>query len=52
VAGEFPADSHPPVSYPFAILVKHDRPEVRNFFEFLFGPEAQVVYRNAGFSVR
>jgi molybdate transport system substrate-binding protein len=52
IAGAFPADSYPPVTYPFAILARRDRPDVRSFFEFLFGPEAQVVYRNAGFSVR
>ena len=52
IAGTFPADSHPPVSYPFAILAKRDRPEVKSFFEFLYGPEAQAVYRKAGFSIK
>ena len=52
IAGAFPPDSHPPVSYPFAILAKRDRPEVRKFFEFLTGTEAQAVYRKAGFSVK
>ncbi len=52
VAGTFPADSHPAISYPFAILAKRDRPEVRKFFDFLTGPEAQAVYRKAGFSVK
>jgi molybdate transport system substrate-binding protein len=52
IAGAFPPDSYPPVSYPFAILAKRDRPEVRSFFEYLLGPEAQAVYRKAGFSVK
>jgi molybdate transport system substrate-binding protein len=52
IAGTFPPDSYPPVSYPFAILAKRDRPEVKRFFEFLSGPEAQAVYRKAGFSIR
>ncbi|HTO48269.1 MAG TPA: molybdate ABC transporter substrate-binding protein [Burkholderiales bacterium] len=52
VAGAFPADSHPPVSYPFAIVAKRNRPEVKRFFEFLYGPEAQAAYRRAGFSFR
>jgi molybdate transport system substrate-binding protein len=52
IAGAFPADSYPPVSYPFAILAKRDRPEVRRFFEFLYGPEAQAIYRKAGFSIK
>jgi len=51
VAGTFPADSHPPVSYPFAILAKRDRPEVKRFFDFLRGPDAQAIYRKAGFSI-
>lgn len=52
VAGTFPADSYPPVSYPFAILAGRDRPEVRRFLEFVYGAEAQAVYRKAGFSVK
>jgi molybdate transport system substrate-binding protein len=52
IAGAFPADSYPPVSYPFAILAKRDRSEVRRFFEFLYGPEAQAIYRKAGFSIK
>jgi molybdate transport system substrate-binding protein len=51
VAGTFPADSHPPVSYPFVILAKRDRPEVKRFFDFLRGPEAQAIYRKTGFSI-
>jgi molybdate transport system substrate-binding protein len=49
IAGAFPADSYQPVSYPFAILAKRDQPEVKSFFEYLYGPEAQAVYRKAGF---
>jgi molybdate transport system substrate-binding protein len=49
VAGKFPADSHTPISYPFAILAQRDRPEVRKFFAFLGEREAEAVYRKAGF---
>lgn len=52
VAGIFPADSHTPVGYPFAIVAKRDRPEVRTFFALLGGPEAQAVYRKEGFSYK
>lgn len=52
VAGIFPADSHAPVGYPFAIVAKRDRPEVRTFFALLSGPEAQAVYRKEGFSYK
>lgn len=49
VAATFPADSHAPVVYPFAIVAGHDRPDVRRFFEFLRGPQAEAIYRRAGF---
>jgi molybdate transport system substrate-binding protein len=52
IAGAFPAGSYALVSYPFAILAKRGRPEVKSFFEFLYGPEAQAVYRKAGFSFK
>ena len=52
VAGTFPADSHPPVSYPFAIVAKRDRPEVRALFTHLLGGEAAAVFRKHGFAVR
>jgi len=52
IAGEFPAGSYPPISYPFAIVAKRDRPEVKSFFQFLHGPEAQAIYRKAGFSIK
>lgn len=52
VAGAFPASSHAPVSYPIAILAKRDRPEVRKFLAFVNGPQAQDVFRKAGFSIR
>jgi molybdate transport system substrate-binding protein len=51
VAGTFPANSHTPVTYPIAIVAKRDRPEVRRFLDFLGGPEAQAIYRRAGFSI-
>lgn len=52
VAGVFPADTHAPVSYPAAILATRDRPEVRRFFDFMLGSDAQQIYRVAGFTIR
>jgi len=52
VAGAFPGDSHPPISYPFALTRRGDRPDARALFEFLTGPEAAPTYRTLGFSVR
>lgn len=52
VAGMFPADSHPPISYPFAIVAKRDRLEVRTLFAHLLGGEAAAVFRKHGFAVQ
>ena len=52
VVGTFPEDTHPPVSYPFAVTARGDRPEVRALLAFLTGPEAAPVYKRLGFSVR
>jgi molybdate transport system substrate-binding protein len=51
VAGVFPESSHPPVSYPIALVAGHDTPEARAVLAFFLGPEATRVYRKFGFSV-
>ena len=52
VVGTFPESTHPPVSYPFALTRRGDRPDARALLAFLTGPEAAPVYRSLGFSVR
>ncbi len=52
IAGAFPPGSHPPITYPFAIVAGHDRPDVRAAFAYLTGPAARAAYRSAGFTVR
>jgi len=52
VVGTFPETTHPPVSYPFALTKRGDRPEARALLAFLTGPEAAPIYRRLGFSVR
>lgn len=52
VAGTFPEATHPPITYPFALLPHGDQPEARALLAFLTGPEAAPVYRKLGFSVR
>ncbi len=51
VAGAFPANSHPPVTYPFAIVRAHDTPAARAFLEFLSGPQAREAFTRAGFGL-
>jgi molybdate transport system substrate-binding protein len=51
VAGTFPASSHDPVSYPFAVVKSHDSPDARALMDFLAGPQARTVFAQRGFKV-
>jgi molybdate transport system substrate-binding protein len=51
VAGTFPADSHDPVSYPFAATKSGDTAEARALLKFLSGPQAHAVFVQRGFKV-
>jgi molybdate transport system substrate-binding protein len=51
VAGTFPAGSHDPVSYPFAVVKSHDTPEARALLTFLAGLQARAVFVQRGFKV-
>jgi len=52
VVGTFPAASHTPVTYPFAVT-KHGEgnAEARGFFAFITGPEARATWQRFGFSL-
>ena len=52
VVGTFPENSHPPISYPFALTKRGDTPEARALLAFLVGPEAAPVYRKLGFTIK
>jgi molybdate transport system substrate-binding protein len=51
IAGAFPADSHDPVSYPFAITKSGDTAEARALLSFLAGPSARAIFVQRGFKV-
>jgi molybdate transport system substrate-binding protein len=51
VAGTFPASSHDPVAYPFAVVKAHDTPEARALLTFLAGSQAREVFVRRGFKV-
>ncbi len=51
VAGTFPASSHDPVSYPFALTKTGDTAEARALLAFLAGPQARAVFVQRGFKV-
>src|SRR5215831_5475494 len=51
IAGVFPASSHKPVTYPFAVVAQHDDATAREFLAFLEKDEAKAVFRKFGFVV-
>ena len=50
VAGVFPADSHPAISYPAAVVAGHESAEARAFLAFLKTPAAMGIFKKYGFS--
>jgi len=51
IAGTFPADSHDPVSYPFAITKSGDTADARALLDFLTSPAGRAVFVQRGFKV-
>jgi len=46
----FPADSHPPITYPIARLASSNAADARAFQAFLLSPEGQAILRRYGFT--
>jgi molybdate transport system substrate-binding protein len=51
VAGTFPANTHDPISYPFAVTKTGDTPDSRALLTFLASPEARAIFVARGFKV-
>jgi molybdate transport system substrate-binding protein len=51
IAGTFPAGTHDPVSYPFAVTKSGDTPEARALLAFLTTSPARAVFAQRGFKV-
>ncbi len=52
VVGTFPAESHPPITYPFALTRRAEgNAEARALLGFLVGPEAAPTWQRFGFSL-
>jgi molybdate transport system substrate-binding protein len=53
VLATFPAESHAPITYPFALLKRAEGDaQAKALFAFLTGDEAKSVYRSFGFATR
>jgi molybdate transport system substrate-binding protein len=49
IVGAFPANSHPPIVYPAAMLSGGKSPDAQKFFQFLKSREAAGIFRKHGF---
>jgi len=51
IVARFPADSHPPIVYPIAMIAGSKNPAAKKFLAFLEGPEAARAFVAQGFVV-
>jgi molybdate transport system substrate-binding protein len=49
VVATFPAETHPPIVYPAAVVAGRDSPLVEQFMAYLRGPEARAAFERQGF---
>ncbi|TAU50590.1 molybdate ABC transporter substrate-binding protein [Rhizobium ruizarguesonis] len=51
IVGTFPADSHPPIIYPIAILAESKNPDASAYLDFLKSDEAAAFFTAQGFTI-
>lgn len=51
IVGTFPADSHPAIIYPLALLASSTNPDAQAFVEYLKTPAARPFFEKQGFTV-
>jgi molybdate transport system substrate-binding protein len=52
VVGLFPETTHPPVTYPLAVLASSQNPEATSFRAFLLSSTASAIFHKYGFGTR
>ncbi|HJT41200.1 MAG TPA: molybdate ABC transporter substrate-binding protein [Sphingobium sp.] len=52
IAGVFPAGSHPPITYPLALLSRSTHPEAEGFRRFLLSARGKAIFRRFGFGTK
>ncbi|WP_414713615.1 molybdate ABC transporter substrate-binding protein [Sphingomonas sp.] len=50
VVGTFPVSSHPPITYPVALLTRAGSAEAEGFRRFLISPAGKAIFRRHGFT--
>jgi molybdate transport system substrate-binding protein len=51
IVDTFPADSHPPIIYPFAVTTSSTNPDTAAFMNYLSSPPAARIFETEGFTV-
>ncbi len=51
IVGRFPAETHPPIVYPAAVLSGSDNPASSDYLEFVGGDTARTLFEAQGFAV-
>ena len=51
IVATFPADSHPPITYPAALTRESKNADARHFLDFLRSAKARAVFEKQGFTV-
>jgi molybdate transport system substrate-binding protein len=51
IVGAFPADSHPPILYPVALIASSENPGAPAFLDFLRSDAARPAFKEQGFSL-
>ena len=51
IIARFPADSHAPIIYPFAVTAQSKNPEAERFLNYLSSPSAKAIFEKSGFIV-
>jgi molybdate transport system substrate-binding protein len=52
IVGTFPANSHPPITYPLAILKNATSRDAAAFRQFLLSAQGKAIFRRYGFMTR
>ena len=51
VVANFPEASHKPILYPAAVIAASSNPDAQTFLTFLFSKEAQLIFKENGFTL-
>jgi molybdate transport system substrate-binding protein len=51
VIGTFPEDTHPPITYPVALVASSSNEAAVDFLSFLRSPQAQTAFEKWGFTM-